>query len=324
MQNGDPTFLDYLPGLGVASLIAVASVLLAEGHVALDPLVLSILVSIIAGNLMGPAPRLAPGISLSHRVLIPIGIILYGSQMVLQPLRALGTGKILYVLFLVFASLTVISVIGRRFSIPKKIGMLLAAGSSICGASAIVVLSPVIKAEKEDTSVALLAITIVGLTGVIVYPLLQEAFSLPDHIYAMLCGSTLFQMGQVKAAASLISQDALELAVPVKLMRVATLFPIAIAYSLIGRSNGRKLYVPWFIIGSIVLASLVNFVPELGELRSAAGPYVTLFFCTAIAGIGLSVDLEAIINVGPRPLLVVYLGWVVLVLLFLLGMVLLR
>jgi uncharacterized integral membrane protein (TIGR00698 family) len=324
MQNRTPHAGDYLPGLAVTVLIAAVSILLAMGHVALDPLVLSILISIIIGNLLGSAPRLAPGISLSHRVLIPAGIILYGTQMETRPLRVLGAANILYVLFLVVASLAVIYFIAQRFGIARRLAMLLAAGSAICGASAIMVLSPVINAEKEDTSVALLAITVVGLTGVIVYPLLQETLALPERFYAMLCGSTLYQMGQVKAAAALVSQSALELAVPVKLIRIGTLLPIAIAYSLATRDAGRRLYIPWFIIGSIVVATAVNVVPGTEAFRNAAGPFVTFLFTAAIAGIGLSVDLEAIIDVGPKPLAVIFLGWIVLVLLFLFGTMLLR
>lgn len=324
MQNNRPGLLDYLPGLGTAVLIASVSIALSLGHVALDPLVLAVLISIIAGNLLGPSPRLDPGISLSHRILIPAGIILYGSQMQFQPIKDLGAGPILFILFLVMASLAVIYTIAERFNIPRKIGLLLAAGSAICGASAIVVLSPVIQAKKEDTSVSLLAITVVGLTGVIVYPLLQETLGLSERFYAMLCGSTLYQMGQVKAAASLVSPAAMDLAVPVKLIRVGTLLPIAIAFSLAAGKDGKKLYVPWFIVGSIVLAAVVNLIPGLEGFQAAAGPYVTFFFSVAIAAIGLSVDLESIIDVGPKPLLVVFLGWFVLILFFLAGMMVLQ
>lgn len=324
MENGKPSLSAYLPGLAVGSLIASASVLMAMGHIALDPLVLAILISIIIGNLLGPTPRLDPGISLSHRVLIPAGIILYGSQMEVQPLLDLGAANILFVLFLVVVSLTVIYAVSERFGMPRGISLLLAAGSAICGASAIMVLSPVIKAKQEETSVSLLAITVVGLTGVIAYPLLQETLALPERFYAMLCGSTLYQMGQVKAAAGLISQQAMEVAVPVKLIRVGTLLPIAIAYSFAEGKGKGKLYVPWFIIGSIILATIVNLVPGLKGIREAAGPAVTFLFTIAIAGIGLSVDLESIIDVGPRPLAVVFIGWTVLVSIFLLGTFLLQ
>ena len=309
-----------VPGICLSVVIAGASQLLSLGHAALDPLVLSLMISIVLGNLLGPSPRLEPGIALVSRIFIPLGIILYGTQMDPQPLRLYGTGRLLHILFMVFAGLAAIYWLSRRLGITKKLSMLLAAGSVICGASAIMVLSPVIKAEKEDTSVSLLAITVVGLTSVILIPLFHEILSLSDAVYALLCGSTLSQVGQVRAAASLLGQNVLELALPIKLLRIGTLLPVAVIYSFITAEERRKIYIPWFIIGSIFVAALFNLYPPLHSHRDEIAPFVTFFFSIAISGIGLSVDLESLIDVGPKPLLAAFLGWLILIALLILGL----
>jgi len=316
--SGSPK--SHLPGLGIAVLIAGVSSLLAQGHVALDPLILSMLISIIAGNLLGPSRAMEAGASLSYRIFIPVGIVLYGSQFDLQPLRTVGAGHIVHTLVIVLAALVMVYGLSRRLGLAKKISMLLAAGSAICGASAIMVLSPVIDAEKEETSVSLLAITIMGLAGVILYPLAQEVLDLSERTYALLCGSTLYQMGQVKAAASLMSHKALELAMPVKLLRVGTLLPIAIAFSLLAGGKEKKLFVPWFIVGSIAVAGAFELFPPLAAYRGALSPILGFLFSIAIAGIGLTVDLEAIIDKGAKPFLVVFLGWLVMLTLFVAGL----
>jgi uncharacterized integral membrane protein (TIGR00698 family) len=310
----------FLPGIALTIAITAATHLLSLGHPALDPLVLSILISIVIGNLLGPRLRLERGIALARRIFIPLGIILYGTQMDLQPLRLYGTGRLLHILVMVFAGLTSIYWLSTVLGISRKLSLLLAAGSVICGASAIMVLSPVIKAEKEDTSVSLLAITVVGLTGIILFPLFQEILALSDEVYALLCGSTLHQMGQVRAAAALLGQNVLEMAVPVKLLRIGTLLPIAIIYSLITGTENREVYIPWFIVGSLIIAVLSNLYPPLHTHRAAIAPFVTFFFSIAISGIGLSVDLESLIDVGPKPLLAAFLGWFVLIALFILGL----
>ena len=313
----------YLPGLGIAVLIAGVSSLLAQGHFALDPLILSMLISIIAGNLAGPQHAMEAGSALSYRIFIPVGIILYGSQFDLQPLRTIGAGHIVHTFVIVFAALAIIYWLSRRIGLAKGISMLLAAGSAVCGASAIMVLSPVIEAEKEETSVSLLAITVTGLAGVILYPLAQEVFELSEHTYALLCGSTLYQMGQVKAAASLMSYHALELATPVKLLRIGTLLPIAIVYSLLTKGRGKRLFIPWFIVGSIMVAGAFNLIPSLAAYRSALVPSIGFLFSIAIAGIGLTVNLEAIIDQGAKPFLSVFLGWIIIITLFVAGLKLL-
>jgi uncharacterized integral membrane protein (TIGR00698 family) len=308
-----------LPGLGVAIIIAIISTIFSFGHAALDPLVLSILISIVLGNLLGPYENFKPGILLAQRIFIPLGIVLYGTQMDVRPLQTYGTDRVLHILAMVLVGLFAIHGICRKLGISRKIGMLVSAGSAICGASAIMVLSPVIQADREETSISLLSITVVGLCGVILYPIMQELISLPDRLYALLCGSTLNQLGQVKAAAAFIGHDVIEMAMPVKLLRMTTLLPIAIAYSLITGRENKKVYIPWFIMGFIVVAVLANAVPGLHAFREVFSPYVAFCFSIAIAGIGLSVDIESIIDVGPKPLLAAFLGWFVLIALFILG-----
>ena len=111
---------------------------------------------------------------------------------------------------------------------------------------------------------------------------------------------------------------------PVKLLRMTTLLPVAVVYSLItGREDG-KLYIPWFIVGFIVVAALANLVPGLHAFREVFSPYVAFCFSIAIAGIGLSVDIESIIDVGPKPLLAALLGWIVLIALFILGVTIIK
>ncbi len=310
-----------LPGVGLAVAIAVVTHAVSWGHAALDPLVLSILLSIVIGNLIGDSRRLDPGTALARRVFIPLGIVLYGTQMDLAPLRIYGVGRLIHVILVVLVGLAAIYWLSARLGIARKLSMLLAAGSAICGASAVMVLSPVIAAEKEETSVSLLALTVVGLTGVILYPLLQEIKPLSDEVYALLCGTTLNQMGQVRAAAAALGTNVLTLAISVKLLRIGMLLPIAIAYSLLTGRQGRAVYIPWFIVGSIIAAVLFNLSPLLREGRADIAPFGTFFFSIAISGIGLSVNIESIIAAGPKPLISAFLGWLMLIALFFLGLV---
>jgi len=127
-------------------------------------------------------------------------------------------------------------------------------------------------------------------------------------------------MGQVKATASLMSLKAVELAIPVKLLRISTLLPIAIAFSLTAGGKGKKLFIPWFLVGSIVVAGVFDQFPAVAAYRAALSPFVGFFFSIAIAGIGLTADLEAIIDKGAKPFLAVFLGWLVMLGIFIAGL----
>lgn len=311
--------LSRLFGIGAAVLIAAFSHLVSFGISALDPLVLSMLISIIVGNLIGPRSILAPGIEFSRRVFIPIGIILYGSQMDLGYAASAGLGRLLLVVAMTTIGIYAIYHMALWVGIPRKTGLLLAAGTAVCGASAIMVLSPVINAEKEETSISLLSITVIGLIGIIVYPITQELLSLSETTYAFLCGSTLPQVGQVKAAASMIGEPAIAIALPVKLIRVGLLLPLGIIYSLISDRSAGIRTIPWFMGGFIIIAVVANTFPLLNTYRNITAPIATFLFSIAICGIGLSVDIESIVDTGLKPIAVSFMGWLCLIALFAIG-----
>lgn len=297
----------YAKGIAISVFVAIVAYLLSSFHQALDSLVVAILFGIIIGNLVRERESIEKGIDLSTRVFIPIGITLYGSQLNFYTL--LPYYDYLKVIFLMAVYFSVILYLSKKFAVSRNTGLLIACGSIICGASAIVVLSPVISARKEETSISLIAITIVGLTGVIFYPVIQGWFSIPLEPYAFLCGSTLPQIGQVKLAASAVG--VLNEALQVKLLRVAMLAPLALALTLPYRKteDKKEYFIPWFILTFILTASLFNIIPALSTLSVKIEPVIRFIFSIAIAGIGLSIDLDAVIEEGPRPLIIAFLGW---------------
>ncbi len=300
-------FNSYAKGIALSVFVATIAYLLSNFHQALDSMVVAILFGVILGNLLKEREPLEKGINFATKIFIPLGITLYGSQ--LSFYTFLPYYDYLKVIFLMAVYFTVILYLSKKFSISRNTGLLIACGSVICGASAIVVLSPVISARKEETSISLISITIVGLTGVIFYPIIQGWFSIPLEPYAFLCGSTLHQIGQVKLAASAVG--VLNEALQVKLLRVAMLAPFALALTLPYRKMDEKkgYFIPWFILTFILTASLFNIIPFLSTLSVKIEPIVRFIFSIAIASIGLSIDLDAVIEEGPRPLIIAFLGW---------------
>lgn len=319
--GGSGASASVLPGLGLAILVAAVSHLISLGRLTPDPHMIAILISILLGNLIVSRRALQPGIAFSQAIVVPLGIVLYGTQVDLQPLQEYGIGRVILIVVMVLVCIIAVHFAARRMQVAEKKGLLIAGGTALCGASAIIILSPVVLAEKKDTSVALLAITVMGICGVILYPVLQGIFSLREDLYTLLCATTLPQMGQVKAAVSIVDQDAVAAAVSLKLIRVAMILPVAVLFSLLTRHAHleRSPGFPWFIVGFVGIAAAVNAFPFLDAARSLLSSPVSFIFTVAIAGIGLSIDLESIIESGPKPLVVSFVGWAALVLVLLAG-----
>jgi len=307
MNNGR-----ILPGVLAVLLIAVLSYAISKMHASFDALVISIILGLFAGNMVGNREYFERGVEGSLRVFLPAGIALYGSQLDFGGINTALFGVIL----LVFAGMFSATMFtARAFNIDNKMALLLASGLSVCGASAIAVISPLIKAGKEDTSVSIISIMMVGLTGMILYPLLHQALSLTNNEFNFLAGTTLPMLGQVKVTSEHVLPAAFPTAVAIKLFRVSLLFlPAAIAVLLSGGRGGR-FEIPWFVVVFAILAGLVNFTNLLDPIAALLGVSSTFALSAGLAAVGFSADFDSIIEKGIAPLSVVFLPWMVIVLL---------
>jgi uncharacterized integral membrane protein (TIGR00698 family) len=219
----------------------------------------------------------------------------------------------------------VVFAIARWWPMRRATTTLLASGTAICGASAIVVLSPVAEAEPEDTSVALIVVTAIGLLGAMLYPTLKASFGWSDQLYAFLAGSTLHQTATVKLAVEGMSKEIVSYALTVKMVRVVMLIPVSLGLAWFNSQRGggwlKALGQVWFVFVFAAVGLLVSFT-GLHVYQSVLTPWSTLALTMAMASIGLTVNLEAVVNAGIRPLLIGLVAWLIVATTFLLSVML--
>lgn len=303
---------DHLPGLSVVLLIAVLSYALSLVHASFDPLVISIITGVIAGNLSGPRARLGPGADASLRIFLPVGIAFYGSQLVLTDFGWKSGAAV----FVVFAALFLLTLFATKiFGLSRPMSILLASGLSICGASAIAIISPLIGARKEDTSIAVISVMMVGLVGMVSYPILHDLLLLSDTEFAFLSGTTLPMLGQVKVTAGSVCPGCLSTALNLKLLRISfLLFLVTLAVTLAGR-GGKKIRVPWFVGLFLVFAVVANATELLSSFARQLRFLSAFSLSAGLAAIGLRTDFETVIEEGANPLVAVFCSWIIIILL---------
>ena len=287
-----------LQGLAASLLIALSGFMLSFIHPSLDALAISIIFGMLVGNILKETEVLQKGINLSIGIFLPIGIALYGSQLQLSDVEPI---KILYI-FLTFISVfTLMYVFTRIFGCRNNTSLLIATGMSVCGASAIAIVSPLIEADREETSISLIVITIVGLIGMMFYPIAGFYLHYSAGQYALLTGATLPMLGQVKVASMNFSEEILPISLKYKLIRMSFLVFIITVVIVLSGIKRKRFYVPWFVIVFICLAFLVN-VFDLSSFTRYLAPVSSFSLCTALASIGLSVDFDSITERGFSPL----------------------
>ncbi|MBI5633399.1 MAG: putative sulfate exporter family transporter [Nitrospirae bacterium] len=307
---------NYIPGTLLLTMIASFSLYLASLHASFDALVISILVGMVIGNITGRRDSLNYGMDFGTKVLLPVGIALYGMQLSVSTIRP----GLVFSIFLVFSALFAGTLLlSRVFSLRSNLSLLLASGLSICGASAIAIISPLIGAKREDTSISILSVMMLGLLGMIFYPLMYDFFPLSKDEFNFFAGTTLPMIGQVRVAAANVCPECLGSALQIKLIRVAFLLFVVPLVAFRAGGSGSKIKMPWFAVMFLVLAILVNTVPVLRQWQEISRTVSTFCFAAGLAAIGFSVDFDAIVEEGMTPLGIVFGVWaVVLIVIYLL------
>ncbi|WP_414475355.1 YeiH family protein [Microvirga sp. M2] len=310
-----------LPGIALSAAISFAAIGLQHleeawtGRAWLEALVIAILLGTVVRTAWTPDARFAPGIGFSAKMLLEIAVMLLGASISFQAVMQAGPGLILGIAVVVVVAIAASYGLCRGLGLPKRMAVLVACGNSICGNSAIAAVAPVIGAKSEDVASSIAFTAILGVIVVLSLPLLVPALGLSETQYGVLAGLTVYAVPQVLAATLPVGLVSTQLGTLVKLVRVLMLGPVVIGLSLAMGRNGTSRpgfslnrFVPWFIIGFLVLAALrsTGLIPDM--VLRAIMPLTTFLTVIAMAALGLGVDLKVLGRVGGRVTLAVTLS----------------
>ncbi|WP_034343707.1 YeiH family protein [Comamonas badia] len=336
---GLPGPVQWLPGLALAALLAVAALHTAPAvrHLGLSAMSLAIVLGMVVGNTLYPRlqPWMDAGIAQAKGRVLRLAIVLYGLRLTLQDVGSVGMTGVLIDAVVVGATFTLAVGLGTRWlGMDRDAAMLIGAGSSICGAAAVLATEPVVRGRPEQVAVAVATVVVFGTLAMFLYPVLfhlNSAWGLiagGEHAFGIYIGSTVHEVAQVVVAGDAISPQAADAAVITKMVRVMLLAPFLVILSAwlarepqAGRMPrtgaphaGRRIAIPWFAFGFIavvLLNSLVTFPPAL---KSSATALDDFLLAMAMGALGLTTHVGAIRRAGLKPLLLALLlfAWLVL------------
>ncbi len=296
----------------------------------LSALTLAICLGIVLGNTVGRHVQgvAQPGIVFSKGMLLRAGIVLYGFRLTLQDIAQIGWSGVLSDALVLCSTFALALLLGRRlFGLERNTAMLIGAGSSICGAAAVLATQPVLKAKAEQVTVAVSTVVLFGTVTIFLYPWLyrQQLHWLPSSAagFGVYAGSTIHEVAQVVAAARAISPETADLAVIAKMVRVMMLAPFLLALSFwLGRRDAQRgqqgadapaIAVPWFAFVFVAATALNSAGILPATLVQALLAADTLLLAAAMAALGLSTHLSAVRQAGWRPLLLAALLFIWLI-----------
>lgn len=276
------------------------------------------------GGVVALRGRLIPGATLASRYALRVGITLLGARLTLGQLLATGAGSIVAIVLVVSTALVLGAWLARRLGLVPPLSALITVGMAICGNSAILALSPIIGGKHRDTAYAVSTITIFGLIGVLLLPVIGRVLAMPDPMFGTWAGLAVNDTAQVVATGYAFSPAAGDVATVVKLTRNLAILPVLLGATwLVVRSRGAddgsveapttsrlalvSRAVPWFVVGFVIVAGLRSAglldarLPTGGSLADLCSLLASLLILVALAGVGLATDLRSLAAVGARP-----------------------
>ncbi|MCS7165515.1 MAG: putative sulfate exporter family transporter [Candidatus Calescibacterium sp.] len=345
-----------LPGLTISVFLMLLSIPIADalGKMILkiqgiDPSgksspISSVLVAIILGIIVANTFKLSDifknGIEFSLTKILRLGIVFVGIKLSINEVLKLGFWGIPIVAIVVFSGLIFIYYVNKVLKLPEKLGTLIAAGTSICGVTAIVSVSPAIKAENKEIAYAVANVTIFGLLAMFLYPYIAKfLFSTSEQI-GLFLGTAIHETSQVVGAAltykEVFSDDEVfKTATVTKLTRnlfLILVVPLLAFFYIANQGNQEKgkiniiSLIPTFILGFIGMAILRS----IGDISLASGSLALGIFDvnswksfvnsigdvwgskyllgTAMAAVGLNTNFSVFKGIGIKPFVIGFVG----------------
>ncbi|NNC77726.1 MAG: putative sulfate exporter family transporter [Woeseiaceae bacterium] len=329
--------MSVLPGLILALMLAIGGQYLSEfvgvtlmgmPKSPVSAIMMAILLGILIRNTFGLAPVFSAGVRFGLVRVLRFGIVLLGIRLSLGEAGAIGLQSLPVIIGAVASALLIVTYLSRKLGLSGKLGTLLAVGTSICGATAIVATAPTINARDDEVSYAVACVTLFGVVAMLIYPFAAHwIFAADPFRIGLFLGTSVHETAQVAGSALVYQQyygemQTLDVATVTKLVRNLGMLVIIPLMSIVyhrGSGEGGEApkwwtMIPLFVVGFACM-SLIRTVGDMGDMAFGILPqaewqtivgYIkeTAEICLAVAmaAVGLGTSIRGLVGIGMKPL----------------------
>ncbi|MBR9917884.1 putative sulfate exporter family transporter [bacterium] len=302
-------------------VIAVGSYLLSDVVPYFNAIIISLLLGILAGNTLKLSKYKSEIKTIGSRTL-EVSLVFLAFGIHLDQLGSSGGAGFMLVIIMIALLLVIGFIIRPYHKGDHDTAWLITFGTAICGSSAIAALGATKEGLQKESAVAIAVVNLIGTIGMLILPLLLVFFESSDVFNGIFLGASLHSVGNVAGAAYTMNPDVGDLALTVKMSRIAMLSPFLIIVNLVQKRGQKKsilemIKLPWYLIAfiAVTILSIWFQVPESieGNFKIAGN----FFLSCAMAGIGLGLSFQYLWNNAKRGFLYGFLLFAVQLLLVL-------
>ena len=316
----------YLFSQGINNVLAIE--IFGTSKSPISTVLIAIILGIIMGNAFTPRPGMMVGLDFTQQYILKLGIICLGIRLSFEEFVKFGSISIPLIIVCILGVLILIKLLIKKVPISSKMSYLIAIGTSVCGATAIVATAPVINAKKSEIAYAIANITLFGVIAMIVYPYFAEWYFDENEIKAgLFLGTAIHETSQVAAAGLIYDQqfnspETLNVATVTKLIRNTFLVIMIPLFALLynrgemkSKSYSLLNIFPYFVLGFIGMIILRNLGDQIFSNGNGNQFYwinfielikifATTFLTMAMAAVGISINLGELKLMGYKPFVV--------------------
>ena len=310
------------PGLTLIAFFVAIAFEINKFQPAVSPLALCVLFGFLASNFAKWPTWADSATKLASKRIMRIGVALLGFQLSVSALEKIGLKGVFTVLVVVVFTIFGILFLSKLFGMTGDLGLLIGVGFGVCGATAVAAIRPQTRATQEETSYAIALISLCGTLSIVVLPFLGHLLNLSTSTFGAWAGAAVHDVGQVIATASVWNQDAIAAAIVVKLSRVCLLAPIVLILSVRHRKYLRSInqtaeqsekvpLIPFFVLGFIAVSIFHNTVELPLRITEDIVLLSKWMLGAGLVALGANVKWNNIRKIGPKPMFMGLIAWVI-------------
>ncbi len=265
----------------------------------LESVFFSVIFGLIVSNCFGTPQWLKPAIQ--SEFYIKIGIVCLGSTILFGEVMKSGVFGLAQALIVVFTVWFFAFRNSMRMTKDREMSTMIASSVSICGVSAAIATSGVIKGDNKKLSYVISLVLVCAIPMMYIMPWVADLLGLSEEVAGAWLGGTIDTTGAVAASGTMLGETAAQTAIIVKSSQNVLLGVAAFLISLMWTYQGKQyeekptLGVIWdrfpkFVVGFILASLVFSFLMDV-ESAKAVGKitkgFTNTLFSIAFVCVGL-------------------------------------
>jgi uncharacterized integral membrane protein (TIGR00698 family) len=243
---------------------------------------------------------------------LQIGIIIIGLTMSASNALEVTAKYFPYISIFVLLVLFAGALLANLFKVDKKISILIASGTAICGATAMAAVAPLIHAKPRDLLVSLAIIFIFNAIAIGIFPIIGSSIGMSNEQFGAWIAMAIHDTGSVMGAAMAYGGDTIETAATLKLGRTIWLIPLILILGTFYKDKSNsKIKFPIFIL-VFVLAIIAGTALNLNQQNLLFLDFISdTFLVAALFCIGTQINSESIKQIDSKTFTLALGLWIV-------------